>query len=111
VAQNASPAQKDQALQSHSIGKLYKNENPSDARLYDLVCGEETTNADILDLSRVQNLFFTLIPVGAYAVSLASSVVVSAFPLNAFPELSESAVALLAISHAGYLVSKAGDKQ
>jgi hypothetical protein len=115
VDKNASPEQKAQVMDSHSVGKVFKNNDPKDARLYNLVCGEETNNFGILDLSRLQNLFFTLILVGAYAVSLgsylANQTAASAFPLNAFPEISESAVALLAISHAGYLVSKAGDKQ
>jgi len=113
--ENAAPAEKEEALKEHSMGKVFVNKKPEDARLYNLVCGEETSNFGVLDLSRLQNLFFTLILVGAYAANLGSylagNVAASAFPLNAFPALSESAIALLAISHAGYLVSKAGDRQ
>jgi hypothetical protein len=111
---DATETDKARVIESHSIGRLYRNEAPSDARLYDLVRGEETSNAGVLDLSRLQNLFFTLILLGAYAACLGSYLVDHAATksaLDQFPALSASALALLAISHAGYLGSKAIDKQ
>jgi hypothetical protein len=79
--------------------------------LYDLVRGEEVGNADVLDLTRLQNLFFTLILIGSYAVSLGAILKSAKGVISAFPEIGQSNLALLAISHAGYLVSKAVDKQ
>ena len=110
------------AKQTHLSGVLQRNESPEDARLYDLVRGEEIKNANVLDLTRVQNLFFTLILIGSYAASLGSTLLalatgkiipelVSASGIIGFPSLHESAIALLGISHAGYLVAKAIDKE
>jgi hypothetical protein len=119
VPPDASQAVKDQVMEQHSVGKVYRNLHPSDARLYDLVRGEETSNFDVLDLSRLQNLFFTVILVGAYAASLggyfASQVshplLPANFPLSEFPGFTQSQVAILAISHAGYLAGKSINKQ
>jgi hypothetical protein len=38
--------------------------------LPDLIRGEEVGNASVLDLTRLQNLFFTLILMGAYTANL-----------------------------------------
>jgi hypothetical protein len=67
----------------------------------------------VLDLTGLQNLFFTFILIGVYSVSLGSSLVeqISKGLINESSPLDESFVALLAISHAGYLVPKAIDKQ
>lgn len=81
-------------------------DHPTKAHLHNLVSGENTDNKDMLDLTRLQNLFFTLILVGGYAVSL-GSVLVSTSPILAFPEIGASSVTLLGISHVGYLAGKA----
>jgi hypothetical protein len=70
----------------------------------------------VLDLTRLQNLFFTLILVGAYAASIGSllarsGVNISTAQISQLPNLDASGVALLGISHAGYLAGKAVDKQ
>jgi len=92
-----------------AVGILTRNTHPQDARLHNLVGGEEIGNKETLDLTRLQNLFFTLVLVGVYAVSL-GYMLVDATPISEFPELGSSAVTLLGISHAGYLTSKAVDK-
>jgi hypothetical protein len=94
---------------------LFRNETPADAKLSDLITGEEEGNKELLDISRLQNLFFTLALVGAYAVSLGSvlqkaAAGISVGPISEFPPISVGAAALLGISHAGYLGSKAVDK-
>ncbi len=80
-----------------AVGILAWNTRPQDARLYDLIGGEEIGNEETLDLTRLQNLFFTLVLVGVYAVSL-SYVLVDTIPISEFPELGSSAVTLLGIS-------------
>ena len=70
----------------------------------------------MLDLSRLQNLFFTLILVGSYAASVGSMMVksgaeISATQISQLPNLGATAVTLLGVSHAGYLANKAVDKQ
>ena len=103
--------------EQRTSGQLQRNTNPSQARLYDLVSGEEVGNFSVLDLTRLQNLFFTLVLVGAYAATLgnlfAGAAISSgpAAPISSFPALDASIVALLGISHGGYLVGKAANKQ
>jgi hypothetical protein len=79
---------------------------PGDARLADLFQGDEIGNAAHLDLGKVQMLFFTLILVLAYGVALAN-LFTKATPIVMLPALDGGMVALLGISHAGYLLNKA----
>ena len=102
------------------VGVLVRSDKPS---LLDLIRGEEVGNSDKIDLTRLQNLFFTFILVGTYMASLSVMFtelvtktpeienIAENFPIASFPELGSSAIALLTISHAGYLVAKAIDKQ
>jgi hypothetical protein len=88
-------------------GQLVVNDTPACARWSDLFRGEETGNAASLDLSKMQMFYFTLILVLAYVAALAALFSSSAGAISALPALDQSAVALLGISHAGYLVSGA----
>lgn len=93
------------------------------ASLLDLISGEEVGNQGRIDISRLQNLFFTFILVGMYMGSLgtlfrnavtlveAGAKIADNFPITEFPAISSTFVTLLAISHAGYLTIKAIDKQ
>ena len=92
-------------------GELVAKMSPKQAGFYDLVSGEEIGNANVLDLTRLQNLLFTLIIVGAYAASLGASLSASQGPISQFPEIGAGSLALLAISHAGYLTGKAITKE
>lgn len=92
-------------------GQLVANISPRQAGIYDLVSGEEVGNFNILDLTRLQNLLFTLIIVGAYAASLGAMLKTAQAPITQFPEIGAGSLALLAISHAGYLTGKAIDKE
>ena len=70
----------------------------------------------MLDLTRLQNLFFTFVLIGAYAANLGSLWVsrtaeLSASSISQFPPIGASSIALPGISHAGYLAGKAVDKQ
>lgn len=116
LRENDNQETKAEVINKCFIGHTYQHASPDDARLYDLVRGEETSNADILDLTRFQNLFFTLILVGVYAASLGGLLgqavtTIEQTPIQAFPELGTAFVALMGISHAGYLVAKAVDSQ
>jgi len=98
-------------IEEHTSGQLIRNTKPDDAELYDMVSGEEVGNADILDLTRLQNLFFTLILLGSYAAALGALFAAPSGAINQFPDLGTSEVALLGMSAAGYLGAKAVDKQ
>jgi hypothetical protein len=107
-------------LMNNRTGVLVNSQKPS---LRDLIGGEECGNYDIIDLTRLQNLLFTFVLVGTYMATLnnmfATLVTVTPevkdialnFPIKEFPPLGSSAIALLLISHAGYLAAKAIDNQ
>jgi hypothetical protein len=79
---------------------------PELAEWPDLVKGEEVGNFTYLDLGKVQNLFFTLVLIIAYAVALGSRLADGGF-IGSLPPLDTGMVTLLGISHAGYLIYKA----
>jgi hypothetical protein len=89
-------------------GQLVQNKNITDAAWSDMVTGDDFVNGAHLDLSKVQMLFFTIIIISSYAYAL-WRLFAFAQPdgLTEFPGLDESTIALLGISHSGYLVNKA----
>jgi hypothetical protein len=88
-------------------GQVVINQQPDYAQWADLFRGEETGNAAHLDLGKTQLLYFTLVLVLAYAVALGRIFAGSEADISAFPAIDPSMVALLGISHAGYLTHKA----
>ena len=80
---------------------------PRCARLSDLFQGDQIAGAAQLDLGKIQMFFFTLALVFTYVVALAAEFSNAAGPVHSFPALGESMVALLGISHAGYLANNA----
>lgn len=87
-------------------GPLYRNKRPEDARWSDLITGEQFTNCLHLDLPRLQMCFFTLVALLTYGVLLHEEMF-AATRYGSLPELSNGLLAMIAISHSGYLVSKA----
>lgn len=88
-------------------GHIVANRNLEDARFSDLFNGEETGNAAHLDLSKIQMFFFTIAVILSYAVAVGTLLGGDAVKIEELPVLNPSMVALLGISHAGYLTSKA----
>jgi hypothetical protein len=89
---------------------LQQNISVKDAKLANIIQGEEVTDYDHIDITKVQNLFFTVAMVIGYGCMLWSSSLNLTKDGIIFPSLSSSMVTLLGISHAGYLVSKAAPK-
>jgi hypothetical protein len=89
------------------VGQLVVNQTPESARLADMFQGSETGNVGLLDLGKVQMFFFTLILVLAYASALSTLFQQNTEPILALPVIDGGMLALLGISHAGYLVNKA----
>ena len=77
-----------------------------DARLADLFQGDEIATQAKLDLGKVQMFFFTLILAFAYVAMLLHQFSNATGPISEFPALDQSMIALLGISHAGYLTNK-----
>lgn len=90
-------------------GQVACNAKLEDAGISDLFKGEETGNVAYLDLGRIQMLYFTVITIMTYAVMIFNLLhgVKTGAKIDTFPALSSSLIALLAISHGGYLAHKA----
>ena len=95
----------------NSMGTLYRNGSIQDARITDMLQGDEISNIAYLDMAKVQMLLFTIVGALVYCGALYNALVVhSADTLSTMPALSQGMVTLLGISHAGYLTSKTVDR-
>lgn len=91
-------------------GTLYVNKSIADAEFSDIFKGEEIANSPQIDMAKVQMFFFTLVAALSYVVILFHQIVTEEpDALVSFPELPEGLIAILAISHAGYLGNKIVD--
>jgi hypothetical protein len=97
-----------QEVAANREGTLYANPSVKDAQLADMFQGDELGNTMHVDLAKVQMFYFTIIAVIAFFVMVYKAVL-SRAPLDAsaqLPTLPDGLVAILGISHAGYLTSK-----
>jgi hypothetical protein len=71
--------------------------------------GEEVGTFMYVDIAKVQNFFFTIVAVVAYSVALAAAMSAAAgiSKFFAFPDLPAGLIAIISISHGGYLTDKA----
>lgn len=88
------------------VGQLVINLDPSSARWSDLFTGEEVGDASILSLGKIQMFYMTWVLILAYAASLIS-LISDPGPISTLPDPDSGLVALLGISHLGYLSLKA----
>lgn len=88
------------------LGQVVVNEAPEEARWSDLFRGTETGNVGQIDLGKVQMFFFTLVLVLAYGSALAALFRQGSGVITSLPTLDTGMLALLGISHAGYLLNK-----
>jgi hypothetical protein len=87
-------------------GVLAVNETPDKSSWLDMFRSEEVGAMGLLDLGKIQMFYFTIIIVFSYGVALGSLFVNTPGNITAFPAISQSVIALLGISHAGYLANK-----
>ncbi len=85
-------------------GLLYGNPRPEDARLADLIEGDEVATTTRVDLAKMQLLYVTMISVIGFA--LAVVVQLAKGNLDALPGIPSWLLALTGISHGSYLVNK-----
>jgi hypothetical protein len=90
--------------------RIQTNSTVQEAKLSDFFRGEEGSDFLKLDLSKVQMFYFTVIVIGAYAVALANVFTTTQTAITSLPTLDGGVVALLGVSHAGYLTNKAVPK-
>jgi len=94
-------------IKLNSTGILYANPTLEDAEFTDMFEGDEVSDTCYIDMSKVQMFFFTIIAAISYEVLLFHTIqTVAPQDINSFPVLSEGFLAILGISHAGYLTSK-----
>ncbi|WP_457353258.1 hypothetical protein, partial [Roseateles sp. P5_D6] len=93
-------------------GQLLTNVRPELASWSDMFTGDEASNWVHVDLAKLQMFLFTMVISASYVSSL-WRMFNFAQPdgLLQFPALDQSTVALLGISHAGYLANKAVPRQ
>ncbi len=96
-----------QAIDSQRQGVLYANASVEDARISDIFQGDEVGNTAHVDLAKVQMFYFTAIAAVSYFMDVTMAVLRG--DTANLPPLSQGFIALLAISHGGYLVSKTTD--
>ncbi|MBA3687862.1 MAG: hypothetical protein H0W81_03360 [Chloroflexi bacterium] len=89
-----------------TIGQVEVRGHPSDASWADIFRGDETGNAAYVDLGKVQMLLLTVVVLLVYGLAL-YTLLSGVGPFTALPVVDQGVLALLGISHAGYLSTKA----
>lgn len=102
------------AAEQETDGVLHRNTDPSQADWVDLFRGDEIGNYKLVDISKVQMFFFTIVLIVGYAAAVYKLLLDGTALQNplglSLPAFSESMNGLLAISHAGYLAVKTVDR-
>jgi hypothetical protein len=93
-------------IMANRQGTLYANSKISDASLTDMFQGDELSNTAQVDLAKVQMFYFTIIAVICFFIMVFKMLVNGNSDLSQLPVLPDGFVAILGISHAGYLTSK-----
>lgn len=95
-------------VERDAAGILYVNPSIEDARFTDIFGGDEVGDTHFVDVGKVQMFVFTIVAAVSYGVAL-YRLVDRADPatITEFPALGSGLVAILAISHTGYLGGKA----
>jgi hypothetical protein len=97
-------------IEENRAGTVYANKTICDAQFTDIFEGDELGNMAFIDLSKVQMFLFTVVAIIAYMFQIYATIrhTHPAF-ITSLPVLSEGLIAILLISHAGYLTNKSID--
>jgi hypothetical protein len=87
-----------------TVSAVYKSPTP---RWSDLFQGDTRETAGSLDLGKIQMFYITIALVLGYGIVVAAKFAHVKGGISTLPNLDQAFVALLAISHAGYLTTKA----
>jgi hypothetical protein len=88
-------------------GVLYKNKDASDASIGDMFQGDELADVHTADLSKVQMFFFTVVSAVVFIGMADALFTIKPIGDVLIPRLPDSLIALMGISHLGYLGNKA----
>lgn len=89
-----------------AAGTVLVKSTPNDARLADLIRGEEIANATVVDLPRLQMLLITVVVVFTYGAAVGHCLGTGTWLLTTLPKLHQSLLLLVLISHGGYIAGK-----
>lgn len=88
-------------------GKLVVKQSPRDARLADFVRSEDVNTVNTVDLARTQMLIISIVVVLAYAGTVVACMIsAGSEAIHKLPELSNTLLMFIVISHGGYLMGK-----
>lgn len=100
--------------QAMAVGELHSYTTPAEARWSDMLRGDTVANFQYTDLGKVQMFFFTIILIFTYAALIWSIMsmplapqLLQMAPSMSLPQFSDSFVVTMALSHGGYLATKA----
>lgn len=92
---------------SDHVGALFRNGSPEDARLWDMLEGDEYGNAHAIDFAKVQVLVLTLIAIVAFCAAVWTLLgAVEDGPLDQLPGVGSGLLEVLGVSHLGYVGGK-----
>ncbi len=91
-------------------GRAVGRRDRTTASWLDIVTGDETANAGLVDLSKVQQLLITVLLLGTYTALLIQRFSGKPEWIDSLPLIGQQFIWLLAVSHAGYLGYKAAPK-
>ncbi|WP_413459379.1 hypothetical protein [Herbaspirillum huttiense] len=89
-----------------AVGQLMTKDQPSDARISDLVRGEDIRSAATIDLPRVQMLLITMVIVLGYCAAMIYLLGRGDWLIGKLPTLSPTVLLLAMVSHSGYIAGK-----
>ena len=91
-------------------GKVDARTDPAEAGFADIFHGDEVGNANSVDVSKVQQIFITLLLLGLYVGAVFQALAQQHGLIAGLPAMNDDFVKLMAISHATYLGYKAAPK-
>lgn len=87
-------------------GAILTKRTPKDARISDLIRGEEVSNANVVDIPRTQMLVITVVVIVAYGAEIARRIAFEPGAIVAFPKMDDTLLGLILVSHASYIGGK-----
>lgn len=99
-------AKQELALMPSAIGQVLVKGSPNDARLADLIRGEDIGNATLVDLPRLQMLIITAVVLLSYGAEVGRLLTTGSWLVDGLPKLSPTLLLLVLVSHGGYVTGK-----
>jgi hypothetical protein len=90
-----------------NMGVILFKKDLTQAHFIDIFKGEKLTDGGYLDFAKIQMFYFTIILVIAYGVAIGRMFLSEASAIGSLPPFDSAILALIGISHTGYLSNKA----